>query len=455
MEAHIHEETLGASRSLVLWGMTNFFTSVLFLFLTPIINVPDITKYHYFSILMFLASAHSIGKVPLRVPFPMVMLLVLQLWYCITSMYANVVFARDFAFVLTYYHPLGCVLAFLNAAATVYLDGGKRRIMINTLGAVVALSAVVGIGQFLNIGPFVALGAIAVKAQETRFLQETQSMRAPGILAWGHGTLYTLVLMGTSMTVLLRGKLRPGIVAFGILCFFGAIVPQVRSMLPAMLCCLALIGWLVLRRYAISGLWAMLIAVAILGVVVYLFPQKFGYYLDFFSGENRAGTFDFRKESLWPQGIAAYQFAPWTGIGIEPRFAGFPGLSDNYVGWGIMDNQYYFALACGGIPALIMVIVYGVSSAVWPFHELKKKISDPVREQLMLAFAACCISIPIVMSLGNFFTNNVALLPLFGLFGAGLASREEYQVATAERLFKRYGRVRPVTESEAGPEARV
>lgn len=429
-----------------MWGMTNFFTSVIFLFLTPIINVPDITKYHYFSILLFLASAHSIGKVPLRIPLPMVMLLVLQLWYCFTSMYANVAYARDFAFVLTYYHPMGCVLAFLNAGATVYLDNGKRRIMVNTLGGVVGLSAIAGIGQFLNIGPFVALGQIAVKAQETRFLQETQAIRAPGILAWGHGTLYTLVLMTTAMTVLLRGQIRPKIVAFGVLCLIAAIIPQVRNMLPAMVLSLSLIGWLVLRRYGANGLWLLLVGILFLGLFVYLFPQKLGYYMDFFSGENRAGTFDFRKDSLWPQGTAAYQFAPWTGIGIEPRFAGFPGLSDSFVGWGIMDNQYYFALACGGIPALIMAIGYGLTTALWPFQELKAKITDPLREQLMLAFAACCVSIPLVMYFGNFFTNNVALLPLFGLFGAGMAGREEYQVAAAERLFKRYGRVRPVTE---------
>jgi len=453
-EKYYKDESLAAPQSLVLWGMTNVIISIAFLLLNSFLDIPDLTKYFYFSILMFLMVAHPMGRIPLRIPVPILILLVLQVWYCFTTLYAENKYGRDFFFAMTHYHPLGCALCFLNAAALVYIAPQSRRIVITIFMVLATVSAVIALGQVVGVGALTAIGnRVTAFSDINAFLQNSDTVRAPGILAFGHGTVYTIFVMVVVAVLLKTRKLTPGLWVVVGLCAAAAIVPQIRNTIPMLAAGFGTVAWYTYKRFERKALIPLVGVLVGFFLIVYLFPSKFAYFLDFFSGENKAGTFDFRKNVLWPQAMAAYNFSPWTGIGIEPRLAGYPGSADNFVGFGTMDGAFYFALACGGIPALALVLSFMVSSFVSVIADFRQKVEDPTRFRYLVALAVMLVSLPSSLAFGNFFANNIGVMPMFIIAGLCLPDRVEHQNRAMRKLWDRYGRVRPYTAPEVVSEA--
>lgn len=436
--AHLNTATLNSSRSLYIWGMINTFGTFLLFLLSPFADVPSLTKFYYGSIVLWLIIAYWTNPIPLRLPLPAIVLTLLQLWYVFTTMYANVSIIRLQQIVMTHYHVLSVVLVFLQAAALSYIAPQSRRVFIKGLMAIATVSAVISVGQFVGIGPLINIGNKYLGfAELTGFLKETETIRASGILPFGAGSILYLALAGYIGAAMLWRKLR--IVEIGVigLFLFSATLPQVRNVLPVVAVCILLLFVLVVRRYKSHSAIIIPGAIVFGSAAAYALRNKFAYVLDFFVGSS--GTLEYRRDYLWPQAWNVYEQFPWTGIGVEPAFAGFPSFPDRYVGDGIMDNAYLTALSFGGIPAFTLFLMFVLTAQASMTSAIRRGSTDPERLRYLAANVPFCLSLLIWPVFGNVYTNPINVLMLFAIAGMALPTELEYKELRLDALRRRFG----------------
>jgi len=428
--------------SLVQWGFVNLLLSfgiVLMLLAGQTVILAELAKYYILDIGIWLLVVFSTRRVPLRVPAAIVFMLLLQVWYGLTTLVADVQVVRSYPIVLTYYHVIAMVLCFMQGSVLVYLDSRVRIWFGKVVIAVASLSSLVAIGQLAGIGLFIRFGNnIMSFAEVTAFGGESDTtIRAVGTLPFGHGTSVCLVAVLLIAGQLTRRNLKFYELVLIPILLVGAIAPQVRIMLPGIIVTVAIIIYYVFRRYRSFGVPITLLSAFGLVGVGYLARNRLGYLLKI--GEGDVGTFDYRKDYLWTQADRVALDRPWTGIGIEPGYAGMPQAQDNYVGPGTMDSMFHFARATGGYPAIALLVLTVVFSLSGIARELMRKTVDPDRRIFLVAIVPIFVNMPLHAYMGNYFVNALIAFMLPCIVGCAMISEGEYLEYLKDNLRSRYG----------------
>jgi hypothetical protein len=431
-----------STKSLVYWGFANcMFTFVLLLLLAlgQHVAIAELTKYHLLNIGVWLMVTFSTRRLPLRVPAAVIILLILQVWFAVCTLLAEVQVVRPYPIVLTYYHVLSIVLCFLQASVLVYLDERTRNWFANACIVIAGASSFVAIGQLFGIGAFIAIGNnVMAFAELSSFATEGDStIRAIGFLPFGHGTTLCLIT-----ALLIAGRLtKRNLNALELVLIptllIGAVAPQVRILLPGVFVTIGIIGYYLFKRYRSTAVPISIFSIMGLVLVGYFARNRLGYLLK--GGGGFSQTFDYRQDSLWTQAFRVLQDRPWTGIGVEPAYVGMPSAKDIYVGPGIMDGMFHSYLAFGGIPAFTLQIVFLTFAIFGLGRELLNKTIDSERKIVLVAIVPMFVNMPAHMYVGNYYLNAGNAFMLACAAGFAMISEKEYMAYVKTNLRSRYG----------------
>lgn len=430
----------GDTSTLVVWGMLSILYTVLSQFWAVAgIKDDNFYKYQVLNLALWLIAAYSSRRLPLRIPFPILVLLLLQMWYAFTTIAGNYLSGRNYIIVLPYYHVLLMALTYIHASCVVYIYPKARVIFARFFVPLTIISAFIGIGQIAGIGVFQLIGNRVMDFSDIgSFAQESGgTIRAIGMLGLGHGTnLYLAAVMMVGGWLCYRNLKWWEVLLIPVL-LVATIIPQVRVLLPAILITALLLAIMLAKRLKGKSFPILTIAIGALGAFLWYGQGKLAYLFSLFSGESN--TFLYRSEYLWSQARNVMESSPMLGIGIEPGFAGFPSLKDRWVGVGTMDGGFHFAAACGGLPGVTLLVIFAVSATIMSIMAAIKGSTDPWRRVYLLAVVPLAINLIPHMYMGNYIVNPTCSILYFVIAGLALASEDEYKEGLKARNQELYG----------------
>ncbi|MBL8047710.1 MAG: hypothetical protein JNJ45_03410 [Chthonomonas sp.] len=433
----------GSTSALLAWGMFNVFTTMLAQ-LFPILGISfdQLFKYQLASMAAWLVVGYSTRKIPFRVPVAITALIILQLWYCVTTLLGDYSVGRRYIIVITYYHVLLVVMCFLQAAAVVYLYPRARKIFTTSLIVLTTFSALVAIGQMAGVGPLVDLGnRILGFADIGSFAAEAGgTVRGIGAMQLGHGTtLYLVAAILIGGNLLYRNLKWYEVVLVPIL-LVAAFLPQVRVLLLGIGVTMIMLLVMLIRRMKANSTPVIILSTGFLAAFFYFGRDKLQYLFSLFSGDS--DTFTYRNNYLWSQARNVLSERPMFGIGLEPGFAGLPSFRDRYVGMGTMDGGFHFAAACGGLPAVVLLIIFASTATLSIVTHAWRGSTVPERRIYLLALVPIGVNLIPHMYMGNYFVNPSTSMLYFVLAGLAMSSESEHMEHVRGNLRERYGDTR-------------
>jgi hypothetical protein len=268
-------------------------------------------------------------------------------------------------------------IAFLQAACLVWFAPEVRRIIGRTIVGICVLSSVVSLVQFMNFGPALEYANLVRGNVEIVFIASgsaEESIRSPGLFSnIGTAAVYGALISVVITTALEYRKLRwYEYAAVGMLALSTVLV-QVRTILPLIAICFLYIAVRVIKTQGRTGILG--VSLALLGVVGFFILR-----IENFSYITGAGgaTMDFRQDVLWTQAWQIAEERFWTGIGIEPAFAGWTTqvLPNKWVQITLIDSGYLIALCFGGYPGMLLLILTCVASLTGSLRLMKAPDED-------------------------------------------------------------------------------
>lgn len=420
LDARYRDTGAPAYQALYYWGLLNCVLVFAQQYLNFILNPIGAQKFTYISTGLWVFVALWTRRAPLRLPFFIMIMMILQVWLSICSLRGQMVVgtmtvpnAMDFVF-LVY------VLAFIQAAMLVWFAPESRKVFGLVTIIISVISSFTAFLQFFGLGPAIEL-ARKIREADIVFAGAEQSeiIRAPGLhSAVGNAVVWPCA---AALMVAVVIKYRPikwtDIVAVMLLLGSATIIQIRNQMLLVAVCAIWIFYW----AYKKHGQRVLVAGVSVACAVVMfiaLQPDRFGYLL------QGTDTLDFRQTRLWPQARYVLQEQPYFGIGVEPAFAGWTTqvLPNKWMNVGLIDNGFYLMGIWGGYPAigiLALMLIIGLASAIVALHQPNE---DYWHEAFKLATVALMIFNLTGMFWGSLFANPVPVGVMFTCAGLSLNS---------------------------------
>lgn len=365
VEAHGRDRVSPSFRILYAWGLFNMLLVMFQQFANYIMNPIGAQKFIYASMVLWIAVAFFTGKGNLRIPITIGFVLLLQVWFSICTMHAEITLAQT-----TVFNGMDLLLAvyclcFFQAQAMVWMAPECRRVIGRFLIIVTVLSPIMAVLQFVGFGPALAYAGLVRSADITYSIGNEATVRAPGMHA-NIGTAISYACNSALMitTVLYFRKFKWFEIAAIFLLFLSTLLVQVRNQLPAIMLTALWLAVMIVRRYGAKGILLNLFGATALVGVLLAKQDSFGYLF-----QGGTGTLDYRREVLWTQAYQILNERPIFGIGVEPAFAGWSTqvLPNKWVSTTVIDNGWLLAACFGGLPAialLAMTILSGLGTSI-------------------------------------------------------------------------------------------
>lgn len=430
MRLSLHEQAIGGP--LVAWGLANVLLAIGQMFLSPLapligLYVGDLNKFFMFSFAGWIAVALLKKAAPLRVPWSMVFMILLQVWFTVSTIVSQLQMGRHVEFIAPDYSLVSFLLAFIQGAMLVSIAPHLRKVIAKGLIAVCLVSAFVAMLQFVDFGPAIEFANIMVGQDDITNWAGQGGVRAvgifPGVILPVHFNLMAIGIIGAA---LFYRKLKPLEIGLIVVLLGVMLMSQVRN--ATVLIALLVLPLVVLfvKRHKYEALPYVVVGVLVLFVMVFFGGDRFQY---LFSGDT--STFDYRRDVLWPQAYNILENRPWFGIGVEPAFAGFPTVaSDRWSDAIILDNGYLVAIAYGGIPALVLAILSAVTAIVGSVMLVLRKTDDRLEKGFAYVALVVALAFGYGMLFGNMITNISLGIFYFVIAGMGLPARPERPTET-------------------------
>lgn len=419
MRASLQDKAIGGP--LVAWGIGNVMIAVLQVFLSPLgpqigVNFGELNKYFMVTFGGWIAVALSRRSTLSKLPLSMVFLILVQVWFTVSTIVAQAQLGRHIEFIAPDYSLVTFILAFVQGAMLVSIAPHLRKVMTKGLIAICLVSAVVAVLQFLDFGPASALGNALVGFEDITNWAGQGGVRAvgifPSVILPVH---YNLIAIGLISAALFYRKLKPAEISLIIVLIGVMMMSQVRNATVLIALVLLPLIALFVRRHRIGALPYVVAGVVVLIAMVIYGGDRFQY---MFSGDT--STLDYRRNVLWPQAINILENRPWFGIGVEPALAGFPtAVTDRWSSGTILDNGYLVAAAFGGIPALTFMILAVLSAIIGSVALVMRKTEDRWEKGYAIAAVVIALAFGYGMMFGNMITN--ISLGMFYFVAAGMA----------------------------------
>lgn len=377
IDAAARDRLSPAHTALYWWGLLNIYLCLAQQFLNYIANPLGLNKLTYASMVLWVLIAIWVKKAPLRIPLSIGLVILLAVWFNICTVHAEATIARMTIFtamdILLYVYAI----AFMQAACLVWFAPEVRRIIGRTIVGICVLSSFVSFVQFLNFGPAIEYANLVRGNIEIVFIASgsaEESIRSPGLFSnIGTAAVYGALISVVITTALEYRKLRwYEYVSVGMLALSTVLV-QVRTILPLIAICFLYIAVRVIKTQGRAGILG--VSLAFLGVVGFFILR-----IENFSYITGAGgaTMDFRQDVLWTQAWQIAEERFWTGIGIEPAFAGWTTqvLPNKWVQITLIDSGYLIALCFGGFPGMLLLILTCVASLTGSLRLLRAPDED-------------------------------------------------------------------------------
>lgn len=422
MRESLREQAI--AKPLAAWGVVNVALTVVQMFMNSLgssigLDVFSLNKYFMLNVAAWIAVAIATRSATLRLPAGILLLLGVQVWFTFSTVVSQTSMGRQVAFSPPDYSLVTFVLAFLQGALLVQIAPKLRRGVFIGLAALCAVSAVVAVMQFLNVGPAIELANRMVGQEDITNWAGQGGVRAvgiwPGVILPVH---YNLIAIGIMCAALFYRKLKPWEIALVIGLAAVMFMSQVRNATVLIALVMLPLIALFIRRHKEAAVPYVVAGVLVMLAMVTTGGDRFQY---LFSGDT--STFDYRRDVLWPQAKTIYETRPWTGIGVEPTFAGFfsPEVG-RYSDGRIMDNGYFVALTYGGLPALSLLVLSVVASIIGAIALVLRPAVDRWQRGFALGTLVIALAFGYGMFFGNMITNASLGMPYFLLAGMGLPS---------------------------------
>ena len=422
---HVAHHEQAVTKPLIAWGLINIFVVLLQMFIAPLgfsvgVNIGNLNKYFMFSLALWIGIVLLRRVAPLRVPAAMVFLVIVQVWFTVSTIVAQLQLGWHIEFITTDYSLVTFFLCFLQGSMLVAFAPWTRRLMARVLVGVCVTSAFVALLQFLDVPPAIELGNRLVGFEDITNWAGQGGVRAVGIFpSVALPVKYNLMAIGIICGALIYRKLRNVEIALVVLLTGVMLMSQVRNATVLMALVMLPLIVLFVRRHKIAALPYIVAAVILLLVMILAGGDRFAY---LFSGDT--STFDFRQDVLWPQAWSIYERRPWFGVGVDPAFAGFDTFSSGRWSDGlVLDNGYLVTMAFGGLPALAFMILALISGFTGSLVVLCKKAKDRWESGYAIMGAIIALIFAYGMIFGNMITN--VSLGMFYFIMAGMAMPTE------------------------------
>ncbi|HXH61267.1 MAG TPA: O-antigen ligase family protein [Fimbriimonadaceae bacterium] len=412
-------------RALIGWGVVNIVLILMQMFVSPFgagvgVNIGNLNKYFMFSLAAWVMVALLRKAAPLRVPGAMVFVVLVQVWFTVSTIVAQLQLGRSREFMSADYVLVTYLLCFVNAAMMVYMEPRLRIWLKRAVVGLCLVSSFFAVLQFLNFGPAIAVANVMVGVGDISNWGGQGGVRAMGLFP-GVGTqvTYNLIAIALIASALFQRKLKFVEIAVIVVLTGTILMTQVRNSLPMVALVLLPLIVLFVRRHKVQSIPYVVAGLVALAVLLMVGGDRFNY---MFSGDT--STFDYRQDVLWPQARSIYQQRPWFGIGVEPAFTGADTLTrDRWSDGIIMDNGYLVTLAFGGLPALSFMVLAIVAGALGSLRLIVNRSFGAMERGFALVAGVIVLHFGYEMYFGNMFTNVSLAMFYFILAGAALPSK--------------------------------
>jgi hypothetical protein len=425
---------------LIAWGIGNILLAVLQMFLSPVgiaigVNIGELNKYFMLSLGGWIAVVLLRKAAPLKIPVSMFFLILVQVWFTVSTFVAQVQMGRHIEFIAPDYSLVVFLLCFIQGAMLVSIAPQMRVVMARGLVALCLVSAAVAVLQFLNVGPAIVFANIMVGMEDITNWAGQGGVRAvgifPGVILPVH---YNLMAIGIIAGALFYRKLNAPEITLIVVLIGVMLMSQVRN--ATVLIALVLLPLIVLfvKRHRYGALPYVVAGVLVLLVMVFFGGDRFQY---LFSGDT--STFDYRRDVLWPQAYNILENRPWFGIGVEPALAGFPTIaSDRWTDAIILDNGYLVAVSFGGIPALTFIVLSIITAITGSVILVFRKTDDRWEKGYAVAAFAISLAFGYGMLFGNMITNISIGMMYFVIAGMAMPIDRGESLSAVRALGKRF-----------------
>jgi hypothetical protein len=446
---------IGSMRTILLgWGMT---TLCLYMasFLLPLAWTGVIRMFFLLSSVTFSFYAYSLTKYSLRLCFPVVMLLVMQLWSIFTMIHGWIALGRPTYLGRAEFWMLEVILPFFVSACMVYIEPKARDWILKLFLIGFGLSCVFAALQFFRVPPFFQIANQFYAQKDMDFWDGKPGLRAVGLTS--HPALLAiqaLVCFGIVASRLTNRKWTTWEMAG--LFFFSAIVmfSQARMLYIVLIAVWIVTGIMMLRHSFFGTLKIAAIGTALLICGIMAAPTRLGYGL-MSTSFQADDSYQYRAERRWSQADQIYQKFPITGIGPSSILFLGDGIPDRYTqNMALMESGYRAFLAMYGFPGLLMLMGGLLTAMILCIMVMANKRESPQRREMGFLGLLLVLIVTLNSYSANTFDQYLTVPTCFILCGVLLRTRKEE--ADYGRPTNRLAVVEPVTEPEpAEPMAKL
>lgn len=411
-------------RGLAVWGMLNILLPLLFA-MTPgrsSINANSM-KFFVGSILLNLLLTYIRVRMPLRIPLPIVFLILLHVWLGICQYDATFTLGRPGEkFGITDYIFFLYFCLFLQAAAINFYFPRARAIYFNALFVACCVHCLVAVAQFLHFGPALSIATLYNDNDLTNW-GGLGGTRVVGLSGWPDQlTDYALMGFSFAASALLFRKIRGREYVVAMAFLLVALMPQVRGLYPAIVVLVLWFMRMVARRNNQDAFGYTVASATSIGGLVFAAYEKLKYGLN-----GDTSSFAYRLEVGWPQAFEILKVRPYFGIGPEPNFISLQTLEvDRFVKGYPLDNGYLVLGAWGGYPAM-GIFIFGAITTLVTLVKLAKKPMGVMRRRVVFSLTIFCAALFWAMLSGPEIFAAYHIGIIFVLGGLAMSNEEEYQ----------------------------
>lgn len=373
--------SLDGVKGLVYWSLGHIWYAMILSLMPPNSGIVyQMYKFLGVSVIACMIVTFAKLKAPLRLVFPVYMLMVLQVWFFFCDLHASYTLGRFSIFGTPDFLLLFYVFYFVQASVIAYVAPEYRKTFMRFMMWTIVISGIVAVLQFVKFGPALALGYIYNTAHSIEEWDTRGGIRAFGLTGWPE-SMALLCIGGFAMVAgrMFERKLKAWEIAYAGFFLFVGVIAQSRTMYFGILACVIIFVWMLAKRDKATALLFVFLGAILLTVVGVIAYEQLSYATNtnpFDSEELR-----FRLQVGWPQAYHIFEYRPWTGIGPDTNlvFINETTIPDFWVGGATLDNGYLMLISWGGLPALAIFVTALFAGIRGMFRTTKIKGIDPDR----------------------------------------------------------------------------